>query len=196
MMQGTPYVYEGEELGMTNVHYTSLDQYEDLESINSYHELVDENKFVDGKTMLKCLANVSRDNARTPMQWDAKENAGFSKVKPWFALNPNYTEINVAGELEDPESVFYYYQKLIALRHDSELIRYGTYEEIDPQDAEVFAYRRHYEGQTLLVLSNFTDQTVTRDYDQANATERLIGNCEDDQGTTLRPYESKVYVFK
>lgn len=196
MMQGTPYVYEGEELGMTNVHYTSLDQYEDLESINSYHELVDENKFVDGKTMLKYLANVSRDNARTPMQWDAKENAGFSKVKPWFALNPNYTEINVAGELEDPESVFYYYQKLIALRHDSELIRYGTYEEIDPQDAEVFAYRRHYEGQTLLVLSNFTDQTVTRDYDQANATERLIGNYEDDQGTTLRPYESKVYVFK
>ncbi|GEP23171.1 glycoside hydrolase family 13 protein [Lentilactobacillus diolivorans] len=196
MMQGTPYVYEGEELGMTNVHYTSLDQYEDLESINSYHELVDENKFVDGKTMLKYLANVSRDNARTPMQWDAKENAGFSKVKPWFALNPNYTEINVAGELEDPESVFYYYQKLIALRHDSELIRYGTYEEIDPQDAEVFAYRRHYEDQTLLVLSNFTDQTVTRDYDQANATERLIGNYEDDQGTTLRPYESKVYVFK
>lgn len=196
MMQGTPYVYEGEELGMTNVHYTSLDQYEDLESINSYHELVGENKFVDGKTMLKYLANVSRDNARTPMQWDAKENAGFSKVKPWFALNPNYTEINVAGELEDPESVFYYYQKLIALRHDSELIRYGTYEEIDPQDAEVFAYRRHYEGQTLLVLSNFTDQTVTRDYDQANATERLIGNYEDDQGTTLRPYESKVYVFK
>lgn len=196
MMQGTPYVYEGEELGMTNVHYTSLDQYEDLESINSYHELVDENKFVDGKTMLKYLANVSRDNARTPMQWDAKENAGFSKVKPWFALNPNYTEINVADELEDPESVFYYYQKLIALRHDSELIRYGTYEEIDPQDAEVFAYRRHYEGQTLLVLSNFTDQTVTRDYDQANATERLIGNYEDDQGTTLRPYESKVYVFK
>lgn len=196
MMQGTPYVYEGEELGMTNVHYTSLNQYEDLESINSYHELVDENKFVDGKTMLKYLANVSRDNARTPMQWDAKENAGFSKVKPWFALNPNYTEINVADELEDPESVFYYYQKLIALRHDSELIRYGTYEEIDPQDAEVFAYHRHYEGQTLLVLSNFTDQTVTRDYDQANATERLIGNYEDDQGTTLRPYESKVYVFK
>ncbi|MBZ2200670.1 MAG: alpha-glucosidase [Lentilactobacillus hilgardii] len=194
MMQGTPYVYEGEELGMTNVHYTSLDQYEDLESINSYHELVDQNHDVDGQTMLKYLANVSRDNARTPMQWDDQENAGFSQAKPWFALNPNYKSINVASELEDPQSVFYYYQKLIALRHDSELIRYGTYEEVDPEDSEVFAYRRHYAGKTLLVMSNFTDQTVIRDYDQASADELLISNYDDDQGVKLRPYESKVYI--
>ncbi|ORN07981.1 glycoside hydrolase family 13 protein [Lentilactobacillus parabuchneri] len=195
MMQGTPFVYEGEELGMTNVHYTSLDQYEDLESINSYHELVDQDKVVDGTTMLKYLASRSRDNARTPMQWDASKNAGFSDEKPWFALNPNYTEINAKAAVDDQQSVFYHYQKLIQLRHDSDLIKYGSYEEIDPQDDAVFAYRRHYQGQTLLVISNFTATPVTRDYGQPTTSKLLISNYDDDKGTQLRPYESKVYVF-
>ena len=196
MMQGTPYVYEGEELGMTNAHHTKLNQYEDLESVNAYHELVDQKHLVDGPTMLKYLANMSRDNARTPMQWDSEANAGFSKVTPWYALNPNYKEINVEAELKDDHSVFYYYQKLIKLRHYNEIIRRGTFEELDPKDDQVYAYRRHYEDQTLLVVSNFTDQTVTRDYDQKDASKLLIGNYDDDEGTTLRPYESKVYLFK
>lgn len=197
MMQGTPFVYEGEELGMTNVHYTRLDQYEDLEAINSYHELVDEQKVVDGQTMLKYLAHMSRDNARTPMQWDASKNAGFSKVQPWFAVNPNYPEINAEKAVDDSQSVFYHYQKLIQLRHDSDLIKFGNYDEIDPEDTDVFAYRRHYQDQTLLVISNFTDQTLTRDYDQGHPTAKLIlSNYDDDLGTELRPYESKVYVFK
>jgi len=195
MLQGTPYVYEGEELGETNVHYTSLDQYEDLESINAYHQLVEQEKAVDGPTMLKYLANMSRDNARTPMQWDDSTNAGFSQAKPWFALNPNYTKINAAVEVGQPDSVFSYYQRLIALRHNNALIVHGSYEEIDPDDDQVFAYRRHYQGQTLLVISNFTDQTVTRDYHQDQADQKLIGNYTDDLGTTLRPYETKVYRF-
>lgn len=195
MMQGTPFVFEGEELGMANVHYTSIDQYEDLESINAYRELVEEKKLVDGPTMLKYLANISRDNARTPMPWDAGKNAGFSDVKPWFALNPTYKEINAKAVLEDKDSVFYHYQKLIQLRHDSDLVKFGTYDEIDPDDAEVFAYRRHYQGKTLLVISNFTTNTVTRDYDQGKADKLVISNYDDDQGTELRPYESKVYVF-
>lgn len=195
MMQGTPFVFEGEELGMANVHYTSVDQYEDLESINAYRELVEEKKLVDGPTMLKYLANISRDNARTPMPWDAGKNAGFSDVKPWFALNPTYKEINAKAVLEDKDSVFYHYQKLIQLRHDSDLVKFGTYDEIDPDDAEVFAYRRHYQGKTLLVISNFTTNTVTRDYDQGKADKLVISNYDDDQGTELRPYESKVYVF-
>ena len=195
MMQGTPFVFEGEELGMANVHYTSVDQYEDLESINAYRELVEEKKLVDGPTMLKYLANISRDNARTPMPWDAGKNAGFSDVKPWFALNPTYKEINAKAVLEDKDSVFYHYQKLIQLRHDSDLVKFGTYDEIDPDDAEVFAYRRHYQGKTLLVISNFTANTVTRDYDQGKADKLVISNYDDDQGTELRPYESKVYVF-
>lgn len=195
MMQGTPYVYEGEELGMTNAHHTKLNQYEDLESVNAYHELVDQKHLVDGSTMLKYLANMSRDNARTPMQWDSEANAGFSKVTPWYSLNSNYKEINAEAELKDDRSVFYYYQKLIKLRHDNEIIRRGTFEELDPKDDQVYAYRRHYGDQTLLVVSNFTDQTITRDYDQKDASKLLISNYDDDEGTTLRPYESKVYLF-
>ncbi|WP_407888718.1 glycoside hydrolase family 13 protein [Levilactobacillus sp. N40-8-2] len=195
MLQGTPYIYEGEELGETNGHYTSLDQYEDLESINAYHQSVDREKAIDGATMLKYLSHMSRDNARTPMQWDSTTNAGFSQAKPWFALNPNYTTINAAAEVGQPDSVFSYYQRLIALRHNSDLIIHGSYDEIDPHDDQVFAYRRHYQDQTLLVISNFTDQTVTRDYHQDQADQKLIGNYADDLGTTLRPYETKVYRF-
>ncbi|MCH5462669.1 alpha-glucosidase [Lactobacillus sp. LC28-10] len=195
MMQGTPFVFEGEELGMANVHYTAINQYEDLESINAYRELVTEQKLVDGPTMLKYLANMSRDNARTPMPWNDGQNAGFSDVKPWFALNPTYPEINAETEVGDKHSVFYHYQKLIQLRHDSDLIKFGTFDEIDPEDAQVFAYRRHYQGKTLLVMSNFTADTVNRNYDQEKADKLVISDYDDDKGTFLRPYESKVYLF-
>lgn len=195
MMQGTPYVYEGEELGETNVHYQKLTDYEDIESINAYHQFVDTDKSVDGPTMLKYLENISRDNARTPMQWDDSENAGFTTGTPWFALNPNYQEINAKSQVDDQDSIFNYYRQLISLRHDSDLIVLGTYEELDPDDDQVFAYRRHYNGQTLLVISNFTDQTITRDYQQTQANKLLIGNYQDDQGTEIRPYETKVYQF-
>ncbi|KRL75108.1 alpha-glucosidase [Secundilactobacillus paracollinoides] len=195
MMQGTPYVYEGEEIGMTNVHYTALDQYEDLESINAYQDLVTNEKIVPADKMLAYLSHISRDNARTPMQWDDSENAGFSAATPWFALNPNYTAINTEAALADPNSVFYYYQKLIALRHDSDLIKLGDFDLLDPDDVDVFAYKRHYNGQTLLVISNFTNSAVTRDYGQQQADTLLISNYDDDQGSVLRPYESKVYQF-
>jgi len=196
MMQGTPYIYEGEELGMTNGHFTKLEQYEDIESINFYDELVNQKHIVDSELMLKYLTIMSRDNARTPMQWNEEINAGFSTATPWYAPNNNYTEINAEKSLSDKTSVFYHYQKLIQLRHDSEIIRYGTFEPIDFDDDQVYAYRRHYEGQTILVLSNFTDKTITRDYQQLDADELLISNYTDDQGKTLRPYESKVYLFK
>lgn len=196
MMQGTPYIYEGEEIGMTNGHFTERNQYEDIESINFYNESVNQKHILNQETMLKYLANMSRDNARTPMQWNSTENAGFSKATPWYALNSNYNEINVQNTLSDKNSVFYHYQKLIQLRHDSELIKYGTFEPIDPEDNQVYAYRRHYEGKTLLVLSNFTDVTVERNYEQSEATELLINNYADDLNTKLRPYESKAYLFE
>nr|KGO16404.1 oligo-1,6-glucosidase [Oenococcus oeni X2L] len=196
LMQGTPYVYQGEELGITNAHFTKLNQYEDIESINFYHELVEQEKIVDGPTMLKYLANISRDNTRTLMQWNDKNNAGFSSAKPWFALNPNYKSINVEDSLADKNSVFYYYQKLIKLRHNNEIIKYGSFEEIDPDDDQVYAYRRHYEGKTLLLISNFTDKIVSRDYGQSNASSLLIDNYEDDKVNELRPYEAKAYLFK
>ncbi|WP_143789475.1 alpha-glucosidase C-terminal domain-containing protein, partial [Oenococcus oeni] len=121
---------------------------------------------------------------------------GFSSAKPWFALNPNYKSINVEDSLADKNSVFYYYQKLIKLRHNNEIIKYGSFEEIDPDDDQVYAYRRHYEGKTLLLISNFTDKIVSRDYGQSNASSLLIDNYEDDKVNELRPYEAKAYLFK
>jgi len=195
MMQGTPYVYEGEELGMTNVHYEKLAQYEDLESINAYRELVEDEKIIDSESMLKYLSYKSRDNARTPMQWDQTKNAGFTSGKPWFSLNPNFDEINARNQIEDSDSVFSYYKKLIRLRHQYDIIVYGSYELLDPEDTEVFAYKRRYNDETLLVISNFTDKELTRDYDQKQGA-TLIGNYSDDQNMELRPYESKVYLLK
>lgn len=195
MMQGTPYVYEGEELGMTNVHYTQLSQYEDLESLNAYHEFVDDEKIVDANSMLKYLSYKSRDNARTPMQWDENKNSGFTSGKPWFELNPNFKEINARDQIEDSASVFSYYKKLIDLRHNSDLIVYGDYELLDPEDEQVFAYKRRYNGKTLLVISNFTENELTRDYGQSKG-KLLISNYDDDLDMEIRPYESKVYLFR
>lgn len=195
MMQGTPYVYEGEELGMTNVHYTKLSQYEDLESLNAYREFVEDEKIIDKDSMLKYMSARSRDNARTPMQWDENKNSGFTSGKPWFALNPNYKDINARDQIENKDSVFSYYKKLIQLRHDSDLIVYGDYELLDPEDEEVFAYKRRYNDETLLVISNFTEKELTRDYGQSQG-KQLISNYADDKNVELRPYESKVYLFK
>lgn len=196
MMQGTPYVYEGEELGMTNVHFKELAEYEDIESINAYHQLVEKERVVAPEQMLEYLSFMSRDNSRTPMQWSAEKNAGFTDgAKPWYGLNPNYRQINAENELKQEGSVFYYYQKLIKMRHDSELIRYGSYELLDPDDEEAFAYKRHYKGQTLLVISNFTADTLERDYEQDQG-ELVLANYSERQESSFKPYETRVYLFK
>lgn len=194
MLQGTPYIYEGEEIGMTNAHFTKLSQYKDIQSLNAYKEFVEIEKIVDKETMLRYLAYRTRDNARTPMQWNNSINSGFTTGKPWLAVNPNYLKINVEENLNDADSVFYYYQKLIELRHNSDLIIYGDYAVIDIEDEEVFTYRRRYNDETLLVINNFTAHEVIRDYGQENGA-LLIGNYSDDKNTRLRPYESKAYLI-
>lgn len=193
-LQGTPYIYQGEELGMANVHYTKLEQYEDIESLNAYDEYVKKEKIVEPQTMLKYLSHMSRDNARTPMQWNDAKNAGFSEIEPWFALNPNYQEINVKKELSDQDSVFYYYQKLVELRHQCPVIRYGSYQLLDPKDEQVFAYLREYQGTTLLVINNFTAETIERDYDQGKG-KLLLDNYSKGELSRLRPYESRAYIL-
>lgn len=194
-LQGTPYVYQGEEIAMTNAHFTDINQYEDLESLNIYQEMVKENKIVDAETMMKYIAHSSRDNARTPMPWDQSANGGFTKGSPWYRLNPNYQQINVQQALNDQDSVFYHYQKLIDLRHKNDLIKFGSFEEIDPDDQEVYAYRRHYQGQTLLVISSFTSKDISRSYPEEKTGKLIISNYHDDQGEKLRPYESKAYMI-
>jgi oligo-1,6-glucosidase len=158
MMQGTPYIYQGEEIGMTNVKF-ELEDYRDLEIKNAYNELVkggfmNEEKFMEGVFLR------GRDNARTPMQWDASENAGFTTGTSWIKLNPNYKDTNVENALKDENSIFYYYQRLIMLRKENPIIVYGDYKEILRDSESIFAYIRTLGEEKLLVILNFYEPEV------------------------------------
>lgn len=198
MMQGTPYVYQGEELGMCNAYFDKLEDYRDIESINAYHELT-EQCGVSHEEMMGYLKRISRDNARTPMQWDDSKNAGFTTGTPWLKVNSNYPEVNAKAQVNDPDSVFSYYQKLIRLRHENEIIVYGDYELLEAESEETFIYKRTYENEHLMVLCNFTDHeaAVTDAVMEQipDGAEKLITNYADDMGQTLRPYEAKVYRY-
>ena len=205
-MAGTPYIYQGEELGMTNVFFTDLADYNDLEIHDHYAKLVGSG-VVDHDTMLRYISASGRDNARTPMQWTSGEQAGFTSGTPWLKLNPRYTEINAEEALADERSVFYHYRDLITLRHAHPIMVNGTYELIDSaevpatEDAEVYAYLRQGTGptehQTLLVVANFTDSVLTRTFTEPAGERTLISsNYSDDAGTTLRPYEAKIYLYE
>lgn len=201
MMQGTPYVYQGEELGMTNCPFGSIENYRDLESINAYHELT-EAGLRQPEELLECIAYKSRDNARTPMQWNSGKNGGFTEGTPWIMVNPNYKEINAEQELADPDSVFHYYQQLIALRRSSiwsDIIVYGHYELLAPEDPQVFAYTRECEGRKLLVICNLSAEKVSFEIPGSvswTQADRLIGNYEKQElgiKTELRPWEAEVW---
>lgn len=191
MMKGTPYIYQGEELGMLNAGFTELSQYRDLESINAYHELVEENG-MPKEQMLRYLQKRSRDNARTPMQWDDSAYGGFSSCEPWIGVNPNYRYINAKAQINDPTSIYNYYQQLIKLRHEREIIVYGDFEVLLPESEELFAYRRSNAGEELLVVCNFTDRKLELPLDTMKY-KRLLGNYRDTLWTELRPYEAVVF---
>lgn len=163
--RGTPYIYQGEELGMTNAHFTSLDQYRDLESINAYRQRVEEARVQSHDSMMEALAISGRDNARTPMQWDDSKYAGFmspdSTAEPWLSVNPNHDVINAAAQVNDPESVFTFYKKLIALRHVSNVVAAGTWKLADNNDPYVYAFTRKLGDDTLLVAVNLSGTTST-----------------------------------
>lgn len=200
MMQGTPYVYQGEELGMTNVPFEKLEDFRDIESVNAYHELVG-GKVLDDASMMKYLRYKSRDNARTPVQWDDSPNAGFTTGTPWIMVNPNYKKINAKDQLAREDSVFHYYQKLIALRHEKDIIVYGDYALLLPEHPAVYAYTRSLDGEMLLVLCNFSGeeqdiQALCEDYKEKE-TELWISNYENASLSRgkLRPYEAAVFYF-
>jgi len=197
MMQGTPYVYQGEELGMTNTVFNSVDDFRDLESINAYRELVESGLYTD-EDMFPKIAHKSRDNARTPMQWDASENAGFTTGKPWIAVNPNYKKINVADQLKREDSVFHYYQKLIRLRKENEIIVYGNYELLLPEDENIFAYVRTLDNQKLLVVCNFSKSEQKFDFSGYENAKVLISNYNGDtvKDGILKPYEATVLLLE
>ena len=156
-MQGTPYVYQGEELGMTNYPFSDIRDFRDVESINAYHEYT-EILHVDNDKMISYLRNKSRDNARTPMQWDETDEAGFTTGVPWMPVNPNYKVINAAAQIGDEDSVYNYYRKLISLRKEHPIIVNGDFELVGENNADVFAYLRHWKDQILWVACNFTDR--------------------------------------
>ena len=195
MMQGTPYVYQGEELGMTNCPFNTLDNFRDLESINAFHELTEQGKMTE-EDMMAAISYKGRDNARTPMQWDDSAYAGFSTANPWIMVNPNYTKINAKDQINREDSVFKYYQKLIKLRHESELIVYGTYDLILDDDKDIYAYIRTLGDEKLIVYCNFSENTREVELPEEFANGKvLISNYSDakvNHKITLRPYEAIV----
>ena len=193
-MQGTPYIYQGEEIGMTNPNFTSIKDYRDVESLNAYQELKD--KHLSETEILKILAQKSRDNARTPVQWDASVNAGFSDGKPWIDVAQNYHKINAEQALQDKKSVFYTYQRLIKLRKELPVFTDGDYRDLLPEHPWVWAYQRHADGKTLTVLANLSDelQSITLNV----KGEELMNNYVDLERNTeeiaLQPYQG-VYLL-
>ena len=195
MMQGTPYIYQGEELGMTNVYFDKLEDYRDIESIQYYKELT-EAGFFTPKEMMKCLMLRSRDNARTPMQWDSSAQAGFSDAEPWIRVNPNYREINAEHQLKNPDSVFHYYQQLIRIRKEKEIVVYGNFEPLYREDDRIFAYIRRLDQERLLTVCNFSEHPVKMEIpEEFEGSKCLITNMERTdfaKEIKVRPYEAFV----
>lgn len=194
-LRGTPYIYQGEEIGMTNPHFKSIEQYRDVESLNHYQILQD--KGMTKEQALMILDVHSRDNSRTPMQWDDSINAGFTTGTPWIQTADNYTEINVKNSLEDKDSIFYYYQELIQLRKNYDVIAYGDIKPLLREDKRVFAYERNYKGQKLIVICNFypTTYEIELPYDLSNY-KCILNNYKNEakaKKIALKPYETLVY---
>ena len=182
MHRGTPYIYEGEELGMTNAHFTTLEQYRDLESINAYRQRVEEAKCQSAESMMAALALIGRDNSRTPMQWDASRYAGFTApdaaTEPWIGVNPNHVEINAAEEFDDPGSVYSFYKKLIAMRHNNATIATGEWNLVAADSEQVYSFTRTSGDDTILVIVNLTDRTAQVPAEVAQLLEDGVGESQ------------------
>ena len=201
--QGTPFIYQGDEIGMTNVAFDSIDSYKDIEAHNMYLKF--SNMGLSNDEIMSYIHNKSRDNARTPMQWNSNSFAGFSGVDPWIELNPNYSKINVVNDMNSDFSIHDYYKKLIKYRKGNEIVRDGDFKEIGLEDSDIFSYTRTYKGKTLLVLGSFSDKKVC--YNMPNNLQKFKrelvisnynGNIEQNKDAStlyLRPYEALVFYM-
>jgi oligo-1,6-glucosidase len=202
MMQGTVYIYQGQEIGMTNANFSSMDDYKDLESRFAYEEMITLQK-MHPNDALKAIQLKSRDNARTPMQWDSSTNAGFSTGIPWIKVNSNFAEINVQRQEKDPNSILQYYKRLVQLRKQHDVIVYGTYHPLAEEDRRIYAYKRTFHGQTLVVIANFSadSPTFAMPTDIVYSSKKvLISNYDVDaeqplESIDLLPYEARVYLL-
>lgn len=198
--QGTPFVYQGQEIGMINTPLKSLDDYVDIMTHNNAR--IARSLGLSKKTVLKLAQKASRDNARTCMQWSGGKNGGFSEVQPWFVVNPNYPEINVESQLDDPKSILNFYRDALQFRRDNPIVIYGDYTEYLPKSEQLYVYERSYKGKKLLVICSFTEKPVRFDApDGITLTEQaqVFGNYDANfvisNGFTTRPYEMRVYYF-
>ncbi|MBX0323252.1 alpha-glucosidase [Halomicroarcula sp. F13] len=198
-LSGTPYVYQGQEIGMTNYPWSSLDELDDLQSIGKVEEAIEAGEIDSFEEVQQIVRDRSRDNARTPMQWDDSENAGFTDGDPWLSVNPNHDEVNVKQAEADEDSILHYYRDLVDLREDHEVFVYGDYTHLLPDHESVWAYRMELDGEAVLVTLNFSDTetSVTVD-DAARTNDLLVANYDDaptvtDANLTLRPYEARVH---
>jgi len=202
MMQGTVYIYQGQEIGMTNANFSSVDEYKDLESRFAYEEMITLQK-MDPKQALSAIQKKSRDNARTPMQWNSSPNAGFTTGIPWLKVNPNFAQINVQRQEGDSDSVLQYYRRLVQLRKQHAVIVYGSYHPLVEEDRRIYAYKRTFYGQTLVVITNFSAESPTFIMPTDiiySSKEVLISNYEvgaeqSMENITLLPYEARVYLL-
>ncbi|WP_250277861.1 alpha,alpha-phosphotrehalase [[Clostridium] colinum] len=203
MMRGTPYIYQGEEIGMTNPYFDSIDKYRDVESINYYNILKEQG--VEEETILDILKSKSRDNSRTPIQWNDEKNAGFTTGTPWIPIANNYKYINVKNAIDDKDSIFYYYKKLISLRKQYDIISEGSFKMILKDHNKIFAYTREYKNQHLLVLNNFYGETINLILQEdliknKDKSKILISNYNEEnilqENMIIKPYESIVYLIE
>ena len=198
-MKGTPYIYQGEELGMTNIRLEDINDYRDIELLNMYKDRI--SKGYTHEEIMESIYAKGRDNGRTPMQWDNSENAGFTTGTPWLAINKNYTEVNAKQCLEDENSIFHHYRKLINIRKNNDTIIYGDYTLLCPEDKNIFAYTRELNKDKILVVCNFYDKEVTFSFDgDFNHADILLSNYKDSstliEKLSLRPYEAIIYRIK
>lgn len=192
-LRGTPYIYQGQEIGMTNHHWRDISKYDDVEAINLFNERT-QNGYTEAE-VYDSLEAKGRDNARTPMQWDDGKNAGFTTGTPWIDVTDNYKEVNVASEVNDPNSIFNHYKKLIQLRKDNDVFLNGYYELLLADDEEVFAYKRYTDSQELLVICNFYGNIIERELEHLiGDSELVLANYGIENINTLKPYEARMYL--
>ena len=194
-MQGTPFIYQGQEIGMTNVQFEELTDYDDIQSVNRARQMMKEG--TPREEAMNYIYASSRDNVRTPMQWNAQPEAGFTTGTPWLGVNPNYADINVAESLKDPNSIYHFYKEMIALRRDNEALIYGSYELVLPLHKQVYAYKRQGESETYLIVVNVFNDSAEVDLTPFDLKELVLTNYEVpnslEKDIQLRPYEARLY---
>ena len=201
MQQGTPFIYQGQEIGMTNVKYENINDYDDIKSVNIYKEMIENG--IDESKALRHLWAISRDNARTPMQWDSSVNGGFSKYSPWIKNNLNYKEINVEKQLNDKRSILNFYKKMIKTRKENKGLIYGEYKLILENDENIYSYLRELDNEKFIIITNLTNKNVEYNYNKETLKYEnlLISNYDvkahdDINSLILKPYEARLYKLK